>query len=217
MPKGIPLQRFTEDETNRVRSDYLAYVPVRDTAYALNRDIGTIRQHILKLNLRRSHTISVLLRNLPSEWKAQAVRLPKEEFLARARAWIHANVSEAARLHQEEKARIRAYVKFRLDQIFASPSMERVEKMVMMRREGATLEEVGDLFGITRERVRQLTTEHIYVIRNRRELQGVANALDRFSKLKARSVDRLLQHFDGSPEAVQVAFIQELKKRAGLG
>ena len=47
------------------------------------------------------------------------------------------------------------------------PTDPRVEAMVEMRLKGKSLTEVGKVFGITRERVRQLTTNYVKVDREK--------------------------------------------------
>jgi DNA-directed RNA polymerase sigma subunit (sigma70/sigma32) len=53
-----------------------------------------------------------------------------------------------------------------------APHTARVREMHSLYQQGATLEEVGELYGITRERVRQLFKEADLPTRSRQEASG---------------------------------------------
>jgi hypothetical protein len=152
-----PWRRFTPEEKECIRSGFADYVDVRVIAAKLGRDVGTVRQIINTMGLRRDRTVFKMMKWCPEHLKPML----KEKGSA---AFIEAVNSHSEKLEQAEisndamiSAEERSVIDAQIAAIEARPELERREKMAAMRSIGLSLKEISERFGITRERVRQLT------------------------------------------------------------
>lgn len=141
-------QRFTTEEVDRIRRDYAAGVETGEIARSLNRSDGVIRQKILHLGLTRAPGLLAALRYAPPELIAQRGTMTDDEFIAAAKEWRRGAKSRAKALRDQR-------VRTEINAILAAGGPRRAQ-MRSMRDAGATLEEIAQQFGITRERVRQI-------------------------------------------------------------
>lgn len=148
------MRRFTSRELAILRHDYLNYVPTEETARKLSRSNGTIRQKVMHLKLRRSNHISMILKWAPEHLKIQRVALGHEAFVKAAKQWRKAERRKPVVQRIEDHAR---NLKIALA-ISKRTDLDRTAKMKAMRAIGATLQEVANVYGVSRERVRQITT-----------------------------------------------------------
>jgi hypothetical protein len=153
------LRWFTPAEDQIIRKDYAAYVPTIEIARKLKRDEGTVRGHIYTLGLSRSGLVSKALAWAPPHLRAQLGQIPDQAFLTECHRWrdqqrelkraaLNAAYDTRSRIVQEKCA-----------EIDAGPDVGQREKMIAKRLAGATLQEVANQHGVTRERVRQVTTQ----------------------------------------------------------
>lgn len=228
-------RRFTPEEDAIIKADYAAYVPTLTIAHKLKRGEGVVRQRLLVLGLHRSLAVSILMRFAPEELRGQVQALGEEAFIEavyehRAKeqeAITQASNAEAA-IHQQ---RMDALV----EEILADTSLKRTEKMIAMRAAGLTLKAVGNLYGITRERVRQITSPHYigYLTKGRPRGRPPKAPTAKLERLKNRSewleaqvervnkkrkqiadaqLERLLHAWNNTPLSLREVFL----KRVGV-
>lgn len=144
------LTYYTPEDLEAIRHEYLAYVPLEDIANKLGRSVGSIRQQVYRLGLWRDGRRTHLSRKFaPAAYDPRPVDVIVAELKA-------AEQKKKEERDAEQEARI---VKM-LEQAVSAAAFGASRKAVMQRAllEGATLQEIGDAFGVTRERVRQITS-----------------------------------------------------------
>lgn len=186
-----PTRRFTDDETEIVRQDFLAYVPVSETAKRIGKSVGVIRQKVLALGLNRDGRVTVALRYAPPELVARRASMTNDEFVAEAKAW-RKGINQRRRA--DRNVRVRAAIA-----AIAATDGSRNVKMKTMRAAGATLDEIGTAMGITRERVRQITSE---VYRAKREAKLIRRGQP--------PIKTILRFWNGMTEPHQAAFLKAI-------
>jgi hypothetical protein len=148
------IRRFTAEDVETIRRDWDAYVPLRVMAQKLDRTWGTLRQKIRHLGLRRSNQVLKCLQWAPEHLKSRRALLSDEDFIAACKHWREQEQQKTAAKKVEDRLQIVEIART----ISQRTDLDRRTKMKLMRKAGATLKEVGQCFGITRERVRQITT-----------------------------------------------------------
>jgi hypothetical protein len=149
-------RRWTPEEDEIIRADFADYIDVRVTAAKIGRDTGTLRQRIYQFHLKRDQGITRLLRWCPEHLKPLLKTRGVDAFREvydREQQQIREAESEAG--PEAKSAEENEEITRRVMEI--DSSLERREKMMAMRAIGLTLQEIGDRFGLSRERVRQLT------------------------------------------------------------
>jgi excisionase family DNA binding protein len=209
------LRRFTAEEDKIITDDYAAYVMTRVTAEKLGRDVGTVRQRIFALGLRRSAIVTRAMQWAPEHLRAQLDAMAPEEWVQACYAWRDqqheiaktAGAAEAERI-QVEQAQVAAEIQQRDD-------LSRNDKIKAMRMAGLTLEQIGATYGI--ERVRQISDP------NYRPLPAKAyTPQDKLAKLEERqqrereqimqqAAQRLLDVWNVTPEEARTEFLAMIK------
>lgn len=164
MKKRKHLSRMTPDDIEVLRRDYAAGVEVKDIARKLGRSWGVIRQKVHALGLHRNSGVTRALRYAPDELKARRAEMTDREFTAAAKEWRRGRTARAKAARDE-------IVRNKVEAIAEAGGPRRAQ-MASMRDAGATLEAIGNRFGLTRERVRQITDpmylERLGLLRERR-------------------------------------------------
>lgn len=143
---------FTPEEDAIISADYADYVDLRAIATKVGRDYGTLRQRILYLGLKRDGGLTKILKWCPEHLKPILKQNGRDAFIEA----VNANLEETKQNELSSDAAAKTAMAEQADEI-ESGSLERREKMLAMRAIGMTLEAIGKRFGITSERVRQLT------------------------------------------------------------
>jgi DNA-directed RNA polymerase sigma subunit (sigma70/sigma32) len=155
---AAPRRRFTPEEDQIIRADYLAHVDVAVTAAKLGRSWGAVRQrifHYMKdmLNQGRTPRSWRVLRRYGSSMLELGVSpdqaaLKVKELVAAAKAQARASALEAKARRRKER------IDLMLEQI--AGGRERDAAVFEARALGAAFEDIGHAIGLTRERVRQI-------------------------------------------------------------
>lgn len=143
------LRHFTEAEDAVIRADYANHIDVYEIAQKLGRTTGTLRQRILHLGLTRDARKT----SLAKRFGAEALAISDDP--AEIRRILHERA--IAKKQEQERAR-EEKVKTALDEMVAAIT-DGIDRKVAFQTallSGATLQQVGDVYGITRERVRQI-------------------------------------------------------------
>lgn len=154
LDNGIPFRKlkfFSEEEKAFIAKEYAAYTPVEVIAQALGRSCGDIRQRILRDRLLRDRSIFCLVK----AYGKGVLRHGKtaEEIRNNLQRELEANNKEAREIRKKEMTAKLAFIE---DSIL-NGEMTRAAAFQWGRQNGVTLQEIGDHFKITRERVRQIS------------------------------------------------------------
>lgn len=155
---GKRTERFTDNDHAKITEWYESYVPVSQIAKAMGRSEGVISQHVLRLGLSRSGSVSCSLRSAPTFLKRILMEEGEEAFLKAEREW-----EETKRAgKQKAKEFNRSAHLHRVKTLCATANvdaMSRTDAMKFMYSIGMTLQEIGDKYGLTRERIRQIIND----------------------------------------------------------
>lgn len=144
---------WTENDLRTLRRMYSTHYHVSEMAVALNRTEATIR---LRVHYERLHRTAFLTRLVGKNKELHTILIErgKEAFLAAVEEKTKLTKKrEAAKKHRDrtEKASVTAEI-MALD-------VGRNEKIRLLRGRGFNLSEIGAVFGVSRERVRQIEVE----------------------------------------------------------
>jgi hypothetical protein len=171
---AVPRRRFTPEEDQIIRADYLAHVDIAVTAAKLGRSWGAVRQrifHYMKDLLKQGRT--------PRSWRAlrqygssmlahgaspDEAALKVKEMVTAAKAQARAAALEAKARRRQER------IDLMLEQI--ADGRERDAAVFEARSLGASLEDIGRAIGVTRERVRQICHNHAFKAATDRMVAG---------------------------------------------
>lgn len=145
------MKRFTEREKALIEELWYSYVLVEDIAKQIpDHNADTIRQYIFHAGLRRDVRITKLV----SKYGMECL------LLGDSAEEIRKNMNSIA---MEERQALADEFRARTEAALAQMSLDLQNGMpkklafAKARNEGCTLQQVGDVVGLTRERVRQLT------------------------------------------------------------
>lgn len=143
-------QRYSDDDDRIIREEYRKFTEVVDIAKKIKRTVGSVRQRIVTLGLARDGRKT----RLAARFGVDILKLSNDpsQILANIRAEEEAKRAEL-------KAQRAAQVARALD-IMATAIAEGGDRRAAFQAAmlaGATLQDVGDRVGLTRERIRQIT------------------------------------------------------------
>lgn len=147
--KGKSIKRMSDQDKAIIEDMWANYVHTEVIAETVGRSEGVIRQYILRHCPPRNGSIIHALKRSPDHIKRVLFERGEEEFLRVLDKWEKATVRTKT---QETQDHIRARM---VGKTFEG--MSRNDIMRKKRRMGMTLQAIGDEYGITRERVRQIT------------------------------------------------------------
>ena len=173
---AVPRRRFTPEEDEIIRADYLAHVDIAITAAKLGRSWGAVRQrifHYMKDLLKQGRTPRSwrVLRQYGSSMLEQGASpdeaaLKVKEMVAAAKAQARAAALEAKARRRQER------IDLMLEQI--AKGRERDAAVFEARSLGAALEDIGRAIGVTRERVRQICDHYAFKVATDRMVTDAA-------------------------------------------
>jgi hypothetical protein len=137
---------WSAEDTQVLRHMWEKYYEVEQIASVLGRTVGTVRLRVTTLHLRRSRSVLLMSQKHPD--LIDLLRNDGEVAFMSA-------VDKKRELERSETKLADAHLSNETAKIMSS-AMERNAKMRELRRLGLSLEQVGDRFGLTGERVRQL-------------------------------------------------------------
>lgn len=152
------VKRWTQEEDDLLTREFLAYRPRNEIATMLRRSGGVVQQRIRFLGLRRDTRRALLARRFDA---VATDPRPTEEIYAAIEAKDKAD-QEARSI--EERAAVDAALAELANLLQMGASRRPAFQQAM--KKGATLQEIGDVVGLTRERVRQI----VYGVANRESL-----------------------------------------------
>lgn len=156
--------RFTPEDDAVLRADWIAMVDLNETAVKLGRSFGTCRQRLLNahkdiLKGERTSRVSQAVKQFGVGILANGQTM--DEAVTRARKIIiQAKADARVRAIQAKAAfqdRLLTEMKHQID-----GGKDRNEAIFECRAGGVSLERIGQHFGVTRERIRQICDETAY-------------------------------------------------------
>ena len=166
--KGLPMRFFTPQDLAKLVKMHGDYVSDKEMAKSLGRSVGVIRQKIFHMKLRRRpYVTGYLARGVPPHVEKVLREEGPDAFLRAVRIWRAEEDAEIKRLSREADEEDEAAAMEDVHVIMARNDLTRREKIIACRELGLTLEFTGELFGITRERVRQIN-DPLYKAKNAR-------------------------------------------------
>jgi len=185
-----------DDET--VRRMYLRYYPTEQIAAVIGRTYGTTRLRVFKLGLRRDQSYSKLLKK-HRDLAPVMHELGPDAFLTALKNKVSAE--KAAKLREKQnKATLHSEVVARI----LAGQDDRNSKMRALRLAGCDLAEIGRLFGITRERVRQIQLTD-FKAHNEADRKVSSTRPEN----RARHVDRLAMAWNKASVEARLLFLEQ--------
>lgn len=201
-------RRFTEAEDKIIAEAYARYVPVEDIADRIRRDLGTTRQRIHHLGLRRSAEISRALRWAPEPLREQRGVMAADEWLQACYAWRQEQLQQQREADSVTAEARRDELARQIAEIDGREDLSRDDKMRAQMQIGATLQDVATLYGVSRERVRQITDPDF---KPPTEKFAPEERLVRLEQRHLRARERLLKQSAGKVFAAWELLPQEAK------
>lgn len=204
--------RFTPEEVEILKKDYLSYVPLLEIARKLGRSEGVIRQKALHLKLRRSPTLMRVLGWAPGHLKAQVHTMLPASFIKECFEW---RAVEESKIKADANAEAEAHYLTIIAQskdIDLNLQLSRNQKMVAKRMIGMTLEAIGQQYGVTRERVRQLTDpNHLASAYGMKWNDTPPVNVHTNEKRAQKRFEQLMMIWEKAPQNTKDAFVEYLK------
>lgn len=145
---GRKIRRWTPEEDDILTNEFLAYKPREEIATALQRNVGTLNQRVLHLGLKRDRRRAALSRRFMTiATDTRSIDVIQAEIVTK-------DLEEKVKRSAEEEAKVAEALRIMKYALDLGASRRPAFQAAMVA--GATLQEVGDIEGITRERVRQI-------------------------------------------------------------
>lgn len=141
---------WSDDELATLKRMFERYEPMEDIARVLGRSWSTVRLRAHLIGLRRDASLSKLCKKYPTLAPVLRER-GKDAFLTALREHVDAEKREKQRQEAAESGKTAALVADIL-----ARQVTRNEKMRALRLAGLNMAQIAEIFGVTRERVRQL-------------------------------------------------------------
>lgn len=172
------------------------YAPLEEIASVLGRSYGTVRLRAYNEGLRRDASISKLAKKHPSLAPVLREKGVKA-FLEALKIHLEAQKAEKQRLKSASSAKTQALI----TEILAR-QISRNDKMRALRLAGVNMAQIGQLFGLTRERVRQLQLTNFEepVGAGRRKIYSIR------SERADQQVERLIRAWNVASAAARARF-----------
>lgn len=189
---------WTAEDLAILKKMYREYQPIDHIAMALGRSPGTVRLRAFKEGHRRDASYAKLAKKHADIAPVLHERGP-EAFLEALNAKLEAEKVEKARQKRVKEASHSEVVAG----IMGGQGARNL-KMRALRLAGCDLAEIGRLFGITRERVRQLQ------LKDFRDIDGRKVSATR-PENRARHVDRLARAWNMASVEARLIFLEQAK------
>ena len=187
---------WTASDLAILKKMFLEYRPIEQIAMALGRSFATVRLRAHTLGLRRDQSYSKLAKKHADLAPVLHERGP-EAFILAVREKVEAEKLDKARKKRVAEASHSDVVAG----IMAGQGSRNI-KMRALRLAGCDLAEIGRLFGITRERVRQLQLKDFC------DLEGRKVSVTK-PENRAKHVDRLARAWNLASVDARVAFLEQ--------
>ncbi len=199
--RGYGIAAWSDADVETLRRMYLGYYPIEAIASVLDRTVQTIRLRVYTHKLRRKGFMTRLVRK-HIELHPVLLERGEEAFLTAISAKIGAEDAREA-VAADRKATDKAA---RVASIMAA-DLPRNEKMKALREKGLSLTEVGRLFRITRERVRQI--EGLGFPPYGAEHKGEDRKINSTNpEVRRKKIDRLCRAWNRASREARLMFLQ---------
>jgi hypothetical protein len=199
--RGYGVAAWTDADIDTLRRMYLGYYPVEAISSVLDRTVQTIRLRIHACNLHRKGFMTRLVRK-HTELHPILVERGESAFLEAINSKIATEEIREA-VAKDRKATERASCIAAI----MSGDLPRNEKMKTLREKGLNLSEVGKLFRISRERVRQLEALGFpeYATEHKNENRKISSTNP---KVRRQKIDRLCRAWNHASREAKLLFLQ---------
>lgn len=153
-------KRYTDDEIELVRHQYVSGIPIEDIARHINRSVGVVRQKIFHnmkdlRGVRNASTTRAI-----KKFGTEVLNLgPTKDIGKIVKTMVmEAKLAAKAQALAAKRAAKSIQIKDMINNIANDPT-GRNAIIFEFRHRGLTLQEIGDAVGMTRERVRQICND----------------------------------------------------------
>jgi hypothetical protein len=194
-----------DEDVATLKTMWGKYYTIEQISEVIGRPIAAVRMRIHKLGLRRKSGITRMVKKHPS--LAHIIREKGvDEFLLA----VHSRKEIEEKSTELASAKIEAARQESLARIKAA-NTDRSTKMREMRELGMTLAEVGDFFGISRERVRQIEErgwpEHL----SSEQPSGSSRKISSTNpEVRAKKIDRLCRAWNRASREARLMFLNAI-------
>jgi hypothetical protein len=213
--KHYKLARWQPEDVNTLKEDFFKYVPAEEIAIKLKRSYGVVRNKIFQLKLRRSATITRVLKWAPDDLKKAVTTMAPDAWLEACYKWRDAQPKDSG---IDEDAELEKLNELCID-IDKDVELTRNDRLIAKRMAGASLEAIARQHGLTRERVRQLTSPKYIIDKYERQNAGAAltllnSEIERLVERRDHLTERVLQQLHTlwkvAPQSIKDSFLAEI-------
>jgi len=193
---------WSDEDVAVLRNMFGAFYTVDEMAVALNRTPATIRQRIFIHGMRRPGYMTKLV-SKHSDLRPVLLRGGREAFLTA----VNAKLQSAAERERNEK-RLRTQGKAaKIAEVLASGG-DRNEKMKQLRSAGLSLSELGALFNVTRERVRQVEANGFPIFGDGHAAGADRKVSSTQPAIRRKKIDRLCRAWNKASREARLMFLK---------
>ncbi|PZP64984.1 MAG: hypothetical protein DI604_25715 [Delftia acidovorans] len=194
---------WSDEDLKTLRTMWSKYYSYEEIAVVIGRSVSTVKIRIHMLRLKRSASVTRLLKkniDLAHVLREKGV----SDFIA-AVSEKTKFVADTARVVTEKEIKTQAE---RVSEILAS-DFNRNAKMKALRQAGLNLSEIGEQFGLTRERVRQIEAQGWPEDWSAETKSGVNRKISSTNpEIRSKKIDRLCRAWNRASREARIMFLQ---------
>lgn len=146
---------YTPEDRELLKKLFVEHVGVEIIAKRLKRSVGSVRQQINRLGLHRNASITRFLRWTPPHLQLEHVaQMGQEAWIKAAKDW---QAEDLAKIKDSLHLPKRLFLMGMAEDILPRTDISRNSKISILRGGGWKLDQLGELFGVSRERIRQIS------------------------------------------------------------
>lgn len=193
---------WSDEDAATLKTMWGKYYTIEQVSEVIGRPVSAVKMRIHKMGLRRKSSITRMVIKHPA--LAHIIREKGvDEFLHA----VHSRKANEEKTTELASVKVEAVRQVALARIKAA-NTDRSTKMREMRELGMTLAEVGDFFGISRERVRQIEEMGWPAHMSSEHPSGVDRKISSTKpEVRAKKIDRLCRAWNSASREAKLMFL----------